>query len=714
MANREITYYSLLSSENLRHIEDVADNTSEKTFIGLGFDKKWFHHLWIGANNEAFIEWINHQTDLKKLDKILSEQLKLYARKQGEGYEKDNNDFQKVYEARKDWLKHTIFICQNEFGKTKKEIFNEAIKWCKEWESDYLETFKPVKEDDRIVFYSKGKRQMSGWEFMSKSGLIDRMAKKGMTINPTHDYELLKPVRKGLYDKAKDNFIKERTLDKLQTTEIEINYFYISWLNNELKVIEQWLSDKYPNGKKKTIKTSNSNQIEILKYQQFVLSEIEKAEQENNRNTVLKDEEKFEASKEWFEERVGVLIDKDLISEFVNNEIRRTNNVIKDYLSPKVNLKEVSNLEYLQEAQKYLSYVKQYKTENLEQENIKQNVLNPFSEIDNEFNNLNESLFQLLNESPLPTDLETKVKNWINNAKLIISNYLDKHSNDNSIQFELKQRTNFLIQLINQLSKTAFDTPYKPEANKPKLIMPLFVFNSSMELMKFTVFINQLLNGNESNQNNNSANNYRALLDNRESLNEVFENNQNTLEAIKNNINRLKEKAESGVLNASESLAVEYKKEAESKREIKRIEKQIKDNEKEIKIVEVSQNSELKLKSNTNKTKTKKDVSKNLESFFESISKYKTIMELLVTKNLVYPNTYIWKDEEKGNKAYLVGIIKDFHGKKYYKDNQRPTGEQIKLICKNTFGLEVSIHTIKRAKADNFNLDFIPYATTID
>ena len=140
MANREITYYSLLSSENLRHIEQMADTMDKQSFVTLGFEQKWFHHLWIGANNKAFLEYISHQTDLAKLDMILGEQLKLYARKQGEGYEQDKGDFYGTYKARKDWLNHTIFICRNEYNTTPNEVFNEVVKWCVDWQNEWLES----------------------------------------------------------------------------------------------------------------------------------------------------------------------------------------------------------------------------------------------------------------------------------------------------------------------------------------------------------------------------------------------------------------------------------------------------------------------------------------------------------------------------------------------------------------------------------------------
>ena len=103
-----------------------------------------------------------------------------------------------------------------------------------------------------------------------------------------------------------------------------------------------------------------------------------------------------------------------------------------------------------------------------------------------------------------------------------------------------------------------------------------------------------------------------------------------------------------------------------------------------------------------------------LELLFKSISKYNTIMEILVSKNLVQPNTYIWKDEKKGNKSYLAALIKNLHSKGYYKENTRPTNPQIMAICKNSFGWDVGLDTIKHINALDFDFTFIPIASTID
>ena len=112
--------------------------------------------------------------------------------------------------------------------------------------------------------------------------------------------------------------------------------------------------------------------------------------------------------------------------------------------------------------------------------------------------------------------------------------------------------------------------------------------------------------------------------------------------------------------------------------------------------------------------KSKSDESLTLSDIFDEISKYKTIMEILVNQKLIHSGTYIWKDETKGNKGYLASLIKNLHGKQYFKGNAKPTSKQIELICKNTFGWNVSDGTIKHTKPDDFDFSFIPPASTTD
>lgn len=113
------------------------------------------------------------------------------------------------------------------------------------------------------------------------------------------------------------------------------------------------------------------------------------------------------------------------------------------------------------------------------------------------------------------------------------------------------------------------------------------------------------------------------------------------------------------------------------------------------------------------KESKKDELPEKLESLFESISKYKTVMEILVTKELIHSNTYLWKDETKGNKAFLAALIKDLRGKKYFKADIQLTPVQIKNICVNSFGWKIAIDTIKHAKAENFDFSFIPLSSTI-
>ena len=102
-----------------------------------------------------------------------------------------------------------------------------------------------------------------------------------------------------------------------------------------------------------------------------------------------------------------------------------------------------------------------------------------------------------------------------------------------------------------------------------------------------------------------------------------------------------------------------------------------------------------------------------LNIVFESTSKYKQIMELLVEKEHCQPHIYIWKDEKKGNKGFLVAILKYLHKQGYYKKNRRLTNEEIRQIAKNTFGCTIGIDTVKHTKPDNPGLKFIPLASTL-
>ena len=278
MPNREITYYSLLNKSNLRHIESVADRLDEQSFIGLGFEKKWLPHLWIEANNEAFLEHISYQSDLNKLDEILGEQLKLYARKQGEGNEQDKGDFYNTFKARKDWLKHTIFICKNEYSKTQNEVFKETIEWCIDWQNEWLETFNPYSPTDLKEMNKDLKKPL--WEYLNKSEPSLQIKQQPDEIEVWFsEYELRQFIDTATRWQI-DAVYKIRTeQNPFSIFDYEIkaarNNFekFSTQLNRKLSNNENWkaigidLNDRFLKGINRYIFWHNENKVELEKFQ---------------------------------------------------------------------------------------------------------------------------------------------------------------------------------------------------------------------------------------------------------------------------------------------------------------------------------------------------------------------------------------------------------------------------------------------------------------
>lgn len=98
---------------------------------------------------------------------------------------------------------------------------------------------------------------------------------------------------------------------------------------------------------------------------------------------------------------------------------------------------------------------------------------------------------------------------------------------------------------------------------------------------------------------------------------------------------------------------------------------------------------------------------------FKEISQYQYIMNILVEKGYCNPHTLIWEDQTGGSKGLLAAILKCLHTQGYYKNNQKLTSEQIKQIAGETFGLKISIDTVKKANKKNNVVDFIPVASTV-
>jgi hypothetical protein len=173
---RQNTFYTLISLGTVQHFEETADSLTDSPELLNSWIEKKSIHLLKSDNNEAFIDWISNQNDLLVLDRILGEQLKLYARKKGEGFEENKGGFYSTYKARKDWLNHTIFICKDEYNRTKREIFNEVVLWCEDWKTEWLETFNPYSPDEREEMHKDLKTPL--WKELDEGHLQENTALK--------------------------------------------------------------------------------------------------------------------------------------------------------------------------------------------------------------------------------------------------------------------------------------------------------------------------------------------------------------------------------------------------------------------------------------------------------------------------------------------------------------------------------------------------------
>ena len=170
-----------------------------------------------------------------------------------------------------------------------------------------------------------------------KEGLLISLNNAQLTLKArgSHIERLQEVAKRGVLDASKslgferkkeseDAFRVKEYKDALGSVEKEIETIKISsHLDETSKLLEELIAIR------------NSNQQEKL---------------------VSKDE--LELSQEWFDERYDLLFVGELKNEFVIDEIKRTKSCIEQCLSPKVDLKDTRNREYLELAQQYLSYIK--------------------------------------------------------------------------------------------------------------------------------------------------------------------------------------------------------------------------------------------------------------------------------------------------------------------------------------------------------------------
>lgn len=87
------------------------------------------------------------------------------------------------------------------------------------------------------------------------------------------------------------------------------------------------------------------------------------------------------------------------------------------------------------------------------------------------------------------------------------------------------------------------------------------------------------------------------------------------------------------------------------------------------------------------------------KDFFQDEAGYNKVIKRLAEKEYINPETVVWIDYAKGYKWLSAGLLKYLHSIGYLK--VKMTNDEIQNILKNTFKIDVSLDSIKKAKSDN-------------
>jgi len=104
---------------------------------------------------------------------------------------------------------------------------------------------------------------------------------------------------------------------------------------------------------------------------------------------------------------------------------------------------------------------------------------------------------------------------------------------------------------------------------------------------------------------------------------------------------------------------------------------------------------------NTAKTSTKKKQQDDpkplidLIDLFEDVNRYHRVMAMLAGK-YIDKDTHLYIRKHAGHKKEIVQLILCLHVKGYFKNNKRPTQNEIKQIAQKTFGVTIGPDTIKQ------------------
>lgn len=346
-------------------------------------------------------------------------------------------------------------------------------------------------------------------------------------LNPTDNFELLKPHRQQMFEIEKQKFIDFRNEKNIITNEFELNEFYLIWLNDELKTIEGWLI--------RTPKKLPSNIVEIKKYENYVndkiasllkalppqLRKTNDIEFENLKNEISHSlmNKTIDEKIEWFENNYSKINENPLIEfeltgedsfcwtileykkqnlstnkeDIIDFQIEHLENLIKKWNEGRA--KNGDNAMFNVKRKRLLEYYKSLKNKGSFQQSETKTEngtlkINPFEEIKTVEDNLKEEIFLILQTDKIDNDTPTNFEKWNINAKQKINELKNKYENDQLIKNDLIKCIERIGIHVNLL-KTNLDELFKPKKNgRVWGLMPLGILKSNFE---FNEFINTSL-----------------------------------------------------------------------------------------------------------------------------------------------------------------------------------------------------------------------------
>jgi hypothetical protein len=166
---------------------------------------------------------------------------------------------------------------KKQFDENKVPLHQLAVKQYFETDRCIYKTFFDTQID--IIERQKSQHELNEIDkrhnklLLRYGTMFDVLAEQGFPLNPTHDFEKLKIHRQNIYEVDEKDYIRNLEINNQEITDYKLKGHYVDWLKKELKVIDQWLSDSFPNGEPKKM-PETIVQIEIEKYRNYVNSEI--------------------------------------------------------------------------------------------------------------------------------------------------------------------------------------------------------------------------------------------------------------------------------------------------------------------------------------------------------------------------------------------------------------------------------------------------------